>query len=190
LPVDAGHFAIVTPIRAIRHRLTGDAVIAAVDLLDALLAVGLNVFGALWALDLTVATLSLRKLNTLRAFCPALNLGTFGALRAFDALLRALLNLLALGALRTFGASTLFAAAALALSCAFPLIVIVALSAGRGRNRQCGNAGGEKYPGHDEILLVETVRTARIAARSQLNPKKRSIRRLRMNPKLPNYSNS
>jgi hypothetical protein len=73
-------------------------------------------------------------------------------LRAFDPALRPLLDLRALDALRPLGANAL-GSVALHLGGALALILIIALRGCWDGNRQSGNASGEKYPGHDEILL-------------------------------------
>ena len=155
LPVDTDHraigLAIDTTIDAIRHGLTRDAVIAAFDPLDALLAIDLGAFDALRAFGPALGL----PLDALRTLGPALDLGAFDTLRALDPALGALDGLRAFGALGTFGADALASTVALHLSCTFALVVVVALSGGRGRNRQSGNASGEKYPGHDEILLLK-----------------------------------
>ena len=146
--LDAGYRAIGATIDPIRNGLTADAVVAAFDPLDAILAIGLN------ALDAVLAV-HLRAFDALRALDPTLHLRTLNALRAFDAPLYPLLNLSALDALRTFGADALARTIALYFSRTFALLFAIALSAGWGRDRQSGNASGEKYPGHDKILLFE-----------------------------------
>jgi hypothetical protein len=139
----------------------------------------LNTLGALRALNALGATFdtlhALGALRALNALSPALL--ALDALRTLDSLSPALLSL---GALRTLGAlhalgtvrarlaaldglSTL--ASTTALNFGGLSVFAVRLGTCRGRDRERGNAGCEKYPGHREFSSSHDT-TAREARRS------------------------
>jgi hypothetical protein len=112
------------------------------------------------------ASLAFDALRTLDAFGAALHaLGTFDALRTLRTLNTLGKALLALHTLRALNALGTVGARLTALDGLGPLATGAALNFGglaafavrlgacRGDDRQRGNAGGEKYPGHHEILL-------------------------------------
>ena len=92
------------------------------------LSLALNALGTLHSLSLTIH--SLRTLNSLGL--------ALGPLRALNALS------LTLSPLRPFGPNLVGSAITLGRSTAIVVVAIPALAAGRGCNRQRGDAGGEK----------------------------------------------
>ncbi|HUP67699.1 MAG TPA: hypothetical protein VM145_05780 [Sphingomicrobium sp.] len=188
-----------------------DACLLAVDLtvldrLDAINA-GLLTLNAGWTFCANL--LAFDASGTLGAnLLPLDPSGTFCAnLLALDASRTLGANLLALGASRTLGANLLAFGAGrtlgtnlLALCAGGPFgarlrslftglargstvgFIAVRSGAGLGRDRQCGDAGGEKYPGHHKISFL-TALTTHSPHRSHGLPFPSAFYRTQVNPK-------